>query len=101
MNIEFLSLGDAIEEFNLFFAIGLALLYFVVELLDSGLIFSITQHKSIKAASLTLVLYLVLGIEIAAIVSNYLYIIPVAMGAAAGSYVAVEKEKKKRPLTKI
>lgn len=100
MDIDFLSLSEAAKEFNLLLAIVLGVLYFIVELLDSGLTFSLTQHKSIKSAGLTFSLYLVLGIEIAAIVSNYLYILPIAVGAALGSYYAVEHEKKKRPLPK-
>lgn len=98
MDIDFLTLSEAAKEFNLLLAFILGALYFVVELLDSGLTFSLIQHKSIKSASLTFTLYLVLGIEIAAIVSNYLYVLPIAMGAALGSYMAVEHEKKKRPL---
>ncbi len=100
MEIEFLSLSEAFNEFNILLAFVFGILYFVVELMDSGLTFSLTQHKSIKSAGLTFTLYLVMGIEIAAIVSNYLYIIPIALGAATGSYIAVEYEKKKRPLTK-
>ncbi len=100
MDIEFLSLNQAFNEFNILLAFVFGILYFVVELLDSGLTFSLTQHKSIKSAALTFALYLVMGIEIAAIVSNYLYILPIAIGAASGSYAAVEYEKKKRPLKK-
>lgn len=98
MNLELLSLSDAISEFNLFAAIGLLLFYFVVELLDSSLTFSLTQHKSIRSAMVTFILYTTLAVEIVAIVSNYLYIVPVAIGAALGSYTVVEYEKKKRPL---
>lgn len=98
MDINFLSLSEAIARFNLLLAVAFGMLYFVVELLDSGLTFSLTQHKSIKSAGLTFTLYLIMGIEISAIVSNYLYILPIAIGAAVGSYVGVEHEKKKRPL---
>ena len=100
MDIDFLSLSEAARQFNIFLAVILGALYFGVEFLDSGLTFSLTQHKSIKSAGLTFSLYLVLGIEISAIVSNYLYILPIAIGAALGSYAAVENEKKKRPLAR-
>lgn len=100
MNIEFLSLNQAIDGFNPLIALVLGCLYFIVELLDSGLTFSLTQHRSIKSAGLTFMLYFVLAIEITAIVSNYLYIIPIAVGAALGAYTIVEYEKKKRPLKK-
>jgi quinol-cytochrome oxidoreductase complex cytochrome b subunit len=100
MEIELLSVNEAIDGFNPLWAICLAVLYFVVELLDSGLVFSLTQHKAMKSATLTFVLYLVVAIEIAAIITNYLYIIPIAIGAALGSFVAVKHERKKRPLKK-
>lgn len=98
MNIELLSLTEAIDTFNPLVAIGLATIYFFVEILDSGLTFSITQHKSLKSAGMTFLLYLVLAIEVTAFVTNYLYTLPVAIGAALGSYYSVEYEKKKRPL---
>lgn len=98
MEIELLSFNEAVNTFNPFWALCLAVLYFVVELLDSGLVFSLTQHKAERSALITFVLYLVIAIEITAIITNYLYVVPIAVGAAFGSYVAVKHERKKRPL---
>jgi len=98
MNIELLTLSEAFASFNVFAAIGLFVFYLFVEALDSSLTFSLTQHKSLQSALVTFILYVTLAIEIAAIVSNYLYIFPIAIGAAFGSFVVVEYEKKKRPL---
>lgn len=100
MDIELLTPREALENFNLLLACGLLLFYFVVEALDSSLTFSLTQHKSLRSAVVTFILYVTVAIEIVAIVSNYFYIIPVAIGAALGSFVVVEYEKKKRPLKK-
>ncbi len=100
MNIELLSLSQAAESFNIFAALALFIFYLVVEILDSSLTFSLVQHKSVRSAIVTFILYFTLAVEIVAIVSNYLYIIPVAIGAALGSYLVVEYEKKKRPLVK-
>lgn len=100
MNIELLPLHQAIKEFNVLAALGFFVFYFVVEMLDSSLTFSLTQHKSLRSAAVTFILYGTLAIEIVAIISNYLYIFPVALGAALGSYATVEYEKKKRPITK-
>lgn len=98
MNIELLSLSEAIDNFNFLVAVGLFVLYFFVERLDSSLTFSITQHKSLKSANTTLLLYIILGIEVIAFVSNYLYSIPIALGAWLGVYFTVEKEKKKQKI---
>lgn len=98
MNLEIMSLSEAASSFNWILAIGFFLLYCVVEWLDSSLTFLITKHESLKAANTTLLLYIILGIEVLAFVSNYLYTIPIAMGAWLGSYLMVENEKKKRPL---
>lgn len=95
MNIELLSLSEAIDQFNLFVALGLFVFYFFVEMLDSSLTFSLTQHKSLRSAIVTFVLYLTLAIEVGAVVSNYLYVLPLALGAALGAYTVVELEKKK------
>jgi quinol-cytochrome oxidoreductase complex cytochrome b subunit len=100
MNLEIMSLSEAFTDFNIVIAAGLFVLYLFVEALDATLVFSITQHKSIKSAGMTFILYVVLGIEVAAIVANYLYIVPIAFGAAVGSYLVIENEKKARPLDK-
>ncbi len=99
MNIELLSLNEAVASFDIFAAMGLFIFYLIVEILDSSLTFSLVQHKSVRSAIVTFILYFTLAVEIVAIISNYLYIIPVAIGAALGSYVIVEYEKKKRPLS--
>jgi hypothetical protein len=98
MDIELLSLSEAWSQFNFLYALGFFLFYFFVEALDSSLTFSLTQHKSLRSGLVTFILYTTLAIEIAAIVSNYLYIIPIATGAALGSFITVEYEKRKRPL---
>lgn len=97
MNIELMSINEAMASFNVWAAIGLFIFYFFVELLDSSLTFSLTQHKSLRSALVTFILYLTLAVEVGAIVSNYLYALPLAVGAAIGSYVVVEYEKKMRP----
>ena len=97
MNIELLSFSEAVANFNVFVAAGLFLFYFFVEILDSSLTFSLTQHRSLRSAIVTFILYLTLAVEVGAIISNYLYVFPLAIGAALGSYVVVEYEKKKRP----
>lgn len=96
--MKLLSLSEAANSFSVIYAFGLFVFYFLVEMLDSSLTFSLTQHKSIRSALVTFILYTTLAVEVVAIVSNYLYIFPVALGAGLGSYIVVEYEKKKRPL---
>jgi hypothetical protein len=98
MDIDLLSPREALDAFNVFIALGLFAFYFLVEALDSSLTFSLTQHKSIQSAVVTFILYTTLAIEVAAIISNYLYVLPIALGAACGAWAIVEHEKKKRPL---
>jgi len=98
MDIKLIPLHEAVDSFNLLAAIGFFVFYLFIEMLDSSLTFSLTQHKSLRSAVVTFLLYITLAIEVIAIVSNYLYIIPVALGAALGSFATVEYEKKKRPL---
>jgi hypothetical protein len=99
MNIELLSFSEALGSFNFAAAIGFFVFYLLVEMLDSSLTFSLTQHRALRSAIVTFILYLTLAIEIVAIISNYLYIFPVALGAALGAFLIVEYEKKKRPLS--
>jgi hypothetical protein len=98
MDLELLSLSEAADAFNIYIGVGLFLFYLFVEMLDSSLTFSLTQHKSLRSALVTFILYTTLAVEVVAIISNYLYVFPVALGAALGAYIVVEYEKKKRPL---
>ncbi len=100
MNLDVMTLSEAMAAFNWYVAVGLFFLYMVVEWLDSGLTLMITRHESAKSATTTLVLYLILGIEVVALVQNYLYIIPTALGAFIGVYLLIEHEKKVRPIKK-
>lgn len=100
MDFELMSLPEAVDNFNIVFAVGLFVLYCLVEALDSALTLSITRHESVRSANMTLILYVILGIEVLAFVNNYLYTIPIALGAWLGMYLQVEREKKKRPLKK-
>lgn len=95
-----MTLSEAAAAFNWFIAIGLFVLYMGVEYLDSSLTLLITRHQSVRSATTTLVLYIILGIEVLAFVSNYLYVIPTALGAWLGVYFLVEHEKRVRPLKK-
>ncbi len=101
MNIELLSLEQAVENFNFLAALGLLLFYLFAEALDSSLHYSLNHHKSYRSAMVTFILYIVLAVEVVAFVSNYLYAIPVAIGAAIGSFLVVESEKKRHPLKKV
>ncbi len=96
--IELLTLSEAFESFSPLAAAGFFVFYFFVEMLDSSLTFSLTQHKAVKSAVMTFILYLTVAIEVGAVITNYLYVIPLALGAAFGSYTVVQLEKKKRPL---
>lgn len=98
MDIELLSLSEATQQFRPLIALGLFLFYLLVEALDSSLTFSLTQHRAVRSAIVTFILYMTIAIEIAAIISNYLYVLPIALGAACGAWIVVEYEKKKRPI---
>lgn len=100
MNLDLMTPAEALSNFNIFIAVGLFVLYCLVEALDSSLTLSITQHRSIKSANTTLILYVILGIEVLAFVANYLYTIPIALGAWLGTYLLIEREKRVRPLKK-
>lgn len=100
MKLELMSLSEAAQNFNFGFALGLFVLYCLVEALDSSLTFSITKHQSLKAANTTFILYIIWGIEVLAFISNYLYTFPIALGAWLGTFLLIEREKKVRPLKK-
>lgn len=100
MNLDLMSPAEAAANFNFIIAAGLFILYCLVEFLDSSLTLSITRHEAFKSANTTLILYVILGIEVLAFVSNYLYTIPIALGAWLGTYLLIQREKRVRPLKK-
>ena len=100
MNIEIMSLSEAFNNFNALFALGLFVLYCLVEALDSSLTLAITKHESLKSANITFILYIIWGIEVFAFISNYLYTFPIALGAWLGTYLLLQRERKIHPLKK-
>lgn len=100
MNIDLMTPVEALQNFNLLIAAGLFILYCLVEFLDASLTLSITRLQSLRSANMTLILYIILGIEVLAFVNNYLYAIPIALGAWLGTYLLIEHEKKKQPAKK-
>ena len=56
MNIELMTPAEALDKFNILIALALFFFYMFVEALDSGLTYSITQHKAFKTAGMTFVL---------------------------------------------
>lgn len=98
MHLDLMSPVEAWNNLNFLIVLGLFALYCLVEALDSSLTLSITRHESFKSANTTLILYIILGIEVLAFVSNYLYTIPIALGAWLGTFLLIEHEKRRRPL---
>ena len=94
MDIEFLSLSEAIDSFNWITAIIMFVFYVFVEGLDSSLHFSLNKYQELKTGIITFILYLSIAVEIALVITNYLYIIPAALGGTFAAVMIVRKEKK-------
>jgi hypothetical protein len=100
MDLDLMSPAEAAAAFNWLVALTLFVFYSFVQAFDSSLTLSITRHKSVRSAHTTFLLYIIWGIEVFAFISNYLYIIPMALGGWLGTYLLIEREKKVRPLPK-
>ena len=68
-------------------------LYIIIDGLYAYYTFAVTDRKPAQAASAAALLYLLLAVGVLNYVQNYLYIIPLAAGSWAGTYLVVRFSK--------
>ncbi len=90
-----ISFSQAWASFNIYLAVGIFLAYFVLDILSVYYTLFVTRYRPIASANIVVALYLISAFGVINYVNNYLYIIPVALGAWLGTYVSVEWEKRK------
>ena len=96
-----------LAEVNLLYALGLLLGAAAVDALYATYTIKVVEGKAFSAASLSLITYF---IEVAGTISflgNIWYLLPLGIGAFAGTFLAVERENRrkragrKRPKAKV
>jgi hypothetical protein len=88
-------LSQAWANFNGYLAIGIFFAYFVLDILSVYYTLYVMRFRSIASANIVVALYLISAFGVINYVGNYLYIVPVALGAWLGTYATVEWEKRK------
>jgi phosphotransferase system glucose/maltose/N-acetylglucosamine-specific IIC component len=85
-------------EFNWLLAVGLFFASLVLDAIFALYTVAVINTQAIRAASLSLVTYLLYAVGVLNFVDNKWYIVPLSLGAFAGSYMVVKYEaiKKKR-----
>jgi hypothetical protein len=87
-------------EFNWLGAVGLFFASFALESIFALYTLAVTKHKALEAGTWSLISYFLLALGILNFIHNRWYVIPLALGAFAGSYVIVAREANKKKTTK-
>jgi hypothetical protein len=82
-------------EFNWLAAIGLFFASAALDAVFALYTVAVIKNKALTAASWSFLTYLLMAVGILNYVENKLYIIPLSLGAFAGSYVIVKRESDK------
>lgn len=90
-----MTLGQAWSHFNPLIAMGIFVAYVVIDILYVYYTLYVTRLRAVAAANTSLLIYLIAAIGVINYVGNYLYIIPIVIGAWVGTYATVYWEKKK------
>ena len=88
-------LSQAWASFNMYLAIGIFVAYVVVDILYVYYTLYVTRLRAMAAANTSVAIYLIAIFGVLNYVNNYLYTVPIAIGAWVGTYVTVEWEKRK------
>lgn len=89
------SFSQAWVNFNGYLAVGLFVAYVVVDILYVYYTLYVTRLQSVAAAHTSVAIYLIAIFGVINYVNNYLYVIPISIGAWLGTYATVEWEKRR------
>tara|TARA_Y100000034_G_scaffold78539_1_gene94392 strand:- start:2809 stop:3081 length:273 start_codon:yes stop_codon:yes gene_type:complete len=85
-----ISLSEAWADFSFTLAGLVALAYFTLDILYGYYTICITKRKAWQAATAASGMYLLIALGVTSVVSNYLYGIPLLIGAWIGTYLVVK-----------
>lgn len=83
------------EEFNIWIALLLFGIYFIYDIFYTWFIISVQKLKPTLSASISSAMYLISAVGVLKYTENPYYLAPIAMGAWAGTYLFIRREKKK------
>jgi hypothetical protein len=85
------------DSFNWLGAVGLFFASAALESIFALYTLAVTKHKALEASMWSLISYFLLAVGILNFINNKWYTVPLALGAFAGTYVVVTREKRKNP----
>ncbi len=90
-----MTFAEAWAHFNPLLALGIFLAYIVVDVLYVYYTLYVTRLRPVAAANTSVIIYLIAIFGIINYVQNYLYVMPISIGAWIGTYMTVEGERRK------
>lgn len=80
--------------FSIWKALTVFAVYFVIDILYAKYILAVGRNQALAAAGLSALIYSLISFGVLSYSENHLYVIPLAFGAASGTYWTVKREKK-------
>jgi hypothetical protein len=85
-----------ISTFRFDIAVGVMVLYIILDALYASYTLHVTKLNPVKAANTAASMYFLSALGVVSYVNNPLYLIPLAVGSWLGTYVIVKREKAKQ-----
>lgn len=82
-------------EFNWLQAVGLFFASAALDAVFALYTVAVVKSKAVQAAGMSLLTYLLMAVGILSFVNNGWYVVPLALGAFAGTYLIVKREANK------
>lgn len=95
MNFDF-DPQKAIENFSFLHAFGVFLAYFLIDVLYALYTLAATRLQPLRAANMSGVIYFLGAFGVISYAGNFLYLIPLTIGAWLGTYVVIFWEARKK-----
>lgn len=89
-------IGTWLQTFRFDIAVGVLILYVILDALYASYTLHVTKLNPTKAANTAASMYFLSALGVVSYVSNPLYLIPLAIGSWLGTYVIVKREKSRQ-----
>ncbi len=89
-----MSISTAWSSFSFEIALGIFVAYIIVDGMYAYYTLQVTKRKPLSAATTGALMHFLLAVGVLSYVQNYLYLIPLALGAWIGTFLVVKKEQK-------
>lgn len=84
---------DLLQHFDFGLAVLIFVAYLVIDALYAQYTYAVVKKNPMQAANIGFLMHFLLAFGVINYVGNFLYVIPLALGSWAGTYLVVRRQK--------